>query len=93
MGPTLADVMYERHRDALFGVILTRHFFQRFFQRFNSWDQLEIILRDINRHVPEYIFQIEVYGPYQRIKLPGCLVGIILDKKLSYPRLVVTTVF
>lgn len=89
----LAHKLYLENRDRIVGVILTEHFFDRFLQRFNSFERLGIILSEINKKVPELIFDVELYGGTQRFHVNGCKVIVGVDKNLHYPRLVLKTIY
>jgi hypothetical protein len=79
MSKELAERVYRKHKDFIFGVVLTKHFFERFFERSNDLEELKKIYKHINRKLPEIVFDLALNDKTKVIVINGYRIPMLLD--------------
>jgi hypothetical protein len=95
MCKALAERVYRKHKDSIFGVVLTKHFFERFYERSDDLSELLKLLRVINKRLPEIIFDLTLSGDHKVIEIDGYRLPCILqvNETLVCPQVVVKTMY
>ena len=93
MSKELAERVYRKHKNSIFGVVLTKHFFQRFFERSNDMNDLKLILTHLDRKLPEIIFDLMLADKEKVVELSKFRMPMFLDlDSFEFPLVVVKTV-
>lgn len=95
MASELAERVYRKHGRSIFGVVLTKHFFDRFFERSTKMDDMTSILREVNKNLPVMIFELELSGKQKVFNVRGYRLPCILqtNETLCCPEVIVKTLY
>lgn len=95
MSLELAERVYRKHGRSIFGAVLTKHFFIRFFERSNDLEKLGKVLRKINKTLPEMVFDLTLSGNTKVFVIEGYKVPCILqmNEGIMCPEIIVKTLY
>ena len=72
----LSDIVYYRHKDDIFGVIFTKHFFERYIERFDV-RVLSEIYKFLDSNICHILFDLELSGAhYLKYKVGDAILPI-----------------
>lgn len=88
----LSDILYERHKSPIFGIRLTKHFFERLEQR-KKIESLGSILTHLNKNLCIIMFEVALTDELNKVyNISGVSIPIMLST-LKYPKLIIKTVY
>lgn len=95
MATELAERVYRKHGRSIFGVVLTKHFFDRFFERSTDMNDLTSVLKIINKTLPLMVFDLTLNGNHKVFNIRGYKIPCMLqtNETIMCPEVIVKTLY
>lgn len=96
MRKTLAETVYDKHKNANFGVRFSKHFFERFFERFPmDLDLLGRVIKKIDSDLCVILFDLslECHRTSMIVRVGGVKIAVSKIPETTIPTVLVRTIY
>lgn len=96
MRKTLAETVYDKHKNAIIGVRFSKHFFERFFERFPmDLDLLGLVIKKIDSDLCEILFDLslECHRTSMIVRVGGVRIAVSKIPETTIPTVLVRTIY
>lgn len=96
MKKTLAETVYDKHKNIIIGVRFSKHFFERFFERFPmDLDLLGLVIKKIDSDLCEILFDLslECQRTSMIIRVGGVRIAVSKIPETKIPTVLVRTIY